>query len=272
MSKAGKNIGILSGIILTAGVVCAVIGLSKCNFDVRKLLKTDDYRWYEKCGEINARQALTIDFDYGDITLSSSPDAEAITVKYYADVQEDIKITQTDTLITVAQDYDFASNWWDAFYSFKLERKYEIIIPEQTYGSLTVSLGSGQLVARNLQAHNLTFKMSSGSLQAEKISGDNLSARVSSGSLRVSDAAFEAVNLHLSSGKIAIDKFSAVNTNFSVSSGKLVLNYLSPRPEYTITVGVSSGSCNVADQIGSDNAKLIAGHVSSGRVELNFAA
>ena len=67
-----------------------------------------------------------------------------------------------------------------------------------------------------------------------------------------------------------IGKLTCPKINIDLSAGSVKLGVVGQKSEYSISVDKSAGSCNVANQSGTDIDKKIDIDMSAGSVTINF--
>lgn len=142
------------------------------------------------------------------------------------------------------------TKWYLSFFNITKPPETVVKLPKDKVFDIKIDLGAGTVKLADGAYGNIQVDLGAGKLSAQKITSNTLIGDVSAGSLEI--------------GELTCPDIKA-----DVSAGSLKLGIVGAKAEYTIRASVSVGSCNVSDQTGTTDKKLVV-DCSAGKISVDF--
>lgn len=141
-----------------------------------------------------------------------------------------------------------------------------------TFGNIKIDLSAGTVnILGNTVCKSLKIDLSAGKVTIHKVECESaVEIDLSAGQVDIDEAECSRMNIDLSAGTVDIDRLNCPKINIDLSAGTVKLDVVGQQSEYTIDVDKSAGSCNVANQRGTDDNKKIDIDLSAGSVTVTF--
>lgn len=143
-------------------------------------------------------------------------------------------------------------------------------IPKNSCLKLTVTVNAGKVELAAGEYAAASVKVNAGSLNVLGMICPEFKCEVNAGAIFIKSLESASFDCKVSAGSFNVERIDCPLIRVNVSAGSAGLTVLGRREEYTISVDKSAGTCNVANQTGTDPQKRIDIGVSAGGVNVAF--
>ena len=142
-----------------------------------------------------------------------------------------------------------------------------------TFGNIKIDLSAGAVnISGDTVCKSLDIDLSAGKVNVGKVEcAGSIIIDLSAGGVEVGEAVCNRIGIDLSAGTVKIRSLTCPKIDIDLSAGTVNLTIAGQQSEYTIAVDKSAGKCNVGNQRGTDDGKIIDIDLSAGTVTLDFA-
>ena len=290
MSKVTKVILITAGALILVGLIVSAIGIVILRNSVKK---NDKKVVYEHKEEVITEDFTDLNLSEISETIEIKPSEDGqVRIDYYDAEKYIHKIeVKNNTLELYVKTYEDNAPWWERFsFHFDIEglvtageeHPTTIYLPEDSYGSLTISTVSGEVivpenysfegmsvsttsgdvVAECIATGTVSFDTTSGNIAAANINATSLDASSTSGELSFTDTKVSGgVNINSVSGTVTLKDVKSDDLEVNTVSGEIYLTALD-----TETASLTTTSGDISGTIAGDHEYEV--DTTSGDIDL----
>ena len=259
MRTSKKNVIIIAGIMIVAGLIISVGAMAVRGFDFTTMntvsFETNTYTIDEEFSNIS------INGEECDVILLPSEDESCKVVCYENDkVYHSVEV-KDDTLTIERHDnrkwYEYIGVYWG-------NMEIEVYLPEKEYKSLYAKNQSGDIVIpEHFSFDSVDIQTTSGCINFTALVKGELFTKTTSGDAYIGKTTPSKLSAQSKSGELTMEDVTVQETiTFSATSGDVELSGIKGQ---SITGETKSGVVDFSDVITSDNIRI---ESSSGDVEL----
>lgn len=227
-------------VVLFIGIAVLIGGLAANGWKFKV-----DYQMQTFISESNDN-SLDLKISAGTVKVEYC-DGENFEIVYPSSYRYGYNVTEENGKITVKPKHTFGF-WLGVFR-----------IPE-----MTVKIPRGKVI-------DFSLRMSAGSAHVADGEFTDFNFHMSAGSANIGNVKCDKFNCDLSAGSVNVGGIECGNITIDLSAGSANLTVIGNKPDYTIKVDKSAGSCNVGNQTGSVSGKIIDIDLSAGSVNVHFS-
>ena len=259
-------LGALLGAYLLYSAVVTIVDVS-----------TKESKFYESDA---AFVGMLLDIGASDVTVKTG---EKYTVTYTTSAIRRVSVEEVGGKLNISE----KRSLWNSWANFGHEMT--ITVPEGcdefdlslsagslraeniagTHAKITVS--AGQIDLNNCYFARSDIKCSAGGIEIKNSSLGDTTVNVSAGSVTLADVKATTANATVSAGDLELERFDVQSTfEAHVSAGGISGSLAGKSEDYSVSVNVTAGSCNLQSVIRDVDKKLLLS-VSAGSIDLDFA-
>ena len=143
-----------------------------------------------------------------------------------------------------------------------------------TLGDVKIDLSAGLVnLSGNVVCSSLDIDLSAGKVNIGKVEcAGAVKVDLSAGQVDIDEITCTDIKIDLSAGTVNVSTLNCPRIYVDLSAGTVKLKVVGQQSEYSVTVDRSAGSCNIANQKGTDENKIIDIDLSAGTVNISFKA
>lgn len=286
---------IIGGVLLLAGAGMFVAGmaLENWNFDALNTVRYESRTWEE--GETIG--SIEIRYNYADICVEVDESADKIALSYPVRVDKDgndlgyVTLEDEGGVLRVTENRQNSGWDWDWDWSFGVQvssPRLVLTLPAREFESITLDADAGKIEVSGVQCARLTLTADMGAISlqnatcgsaelsanmgaivAEGIVCGTFSAQADTGSAQLRRMTCEQFTATTSMGNIELDGIDAQKLTLTADMGNITGTLAGAETDYTISVTVHMGSCNLADRVGG--TRTLTATAEMGNITIYFA-
>ena len=263
--KKGKSrtakiiLWVLAGILI-AGIITLIILLS-IGFSIKPEFAEAHYTQ-----QAESVQSIEIDASVGEVETVFY-DGDKIEIDYHTSNIYNVEITERNGTLR----YRLRNHHWYMFHGTINHPKTTIRLPEGCVYNLDIDMSAGSTTVNGGTFGDIKIDLSAGKVSVGKVECDgSIIIDLSAGTVDIDEADCKRLGIDLSAGTVGIDTLTCPKIKIDLSAGNVKLGVVGQQSEYSILVDKSAGKCNVGNQRGTDDNKIIDIDLSAGNVTVNF--
>ena len=249
-----KHINKIALILVSVGVLAALIALAAVRFDVYRFRIGEPKEEVSYTQDASGIREILMEDVYNSITIIPSPDGD-IHLTYYENNLETYTVSNDNGILRFSYDN---RNWW--LFSWGIgsylreEKSVTLALPLEFEGTVSARTTNGSIDAKEISlSGGLAMRSTNGALTCKQVTaGGDVIGHTSNGSIIATDVQGGNIELRTTNGSVELTDINALGSvRMSSSNGRLNAQNLTvaTRLEITGTNGSITGTSISAEEI-----------------------
>ena len=252
---------IAGSVIIGIGLVVLIVALALNGWKFMPQFDMTQYSSEEEISELriyNSVGSVRTEFYDGDKVVVDYPVSDRYTMT----------VEEREGVLTVN---GLNKNHWYNFTFLPSSLPQTIVkIPHGVVLKLAITVNAGKVDLAAGEYAESSVTVNAGGLSALGMTCPALKCEVNAGSVWIRSIESASFDCRVKAGSFSAERIGCPQIKVNVSAGSAGMTVSGKREEYTIFADKNAGSCNVANQTGTDPSKKIDIDVSAGSVNLSF--